>query len=269
MLPNLRPYPSEMRAMVLHSLVCAPLQSRAEAGDIINSSPHCSRQYVLNTIGDGNCLSHACSLGVWGVHDRDKQLRRAIQGTMTGDGPAGRSIKERFERQLSDQGSPSDQWAYEWQLELDAFNDDRRYLGDVHCFALANVLRRPVIIYGDGMALMGGLCGIYLPLLWPPPQCSSAPITVLYHESHFSLLCVLEGESPSGELPLVQLSSAGGQPLPVRFTLPHEDATAMLHTFMAVQEGPDGVPAAIFKGRAADNTLVRLLAAVLRRQAPQ
>lgn len=42
---------------------------------MINAIPGCTHQLVLQTLGDGNCLSHACSLGVWGVHDRDARLR--------------------------------------------------------------------------------------------------------------------------------------------------------------------------------------------------
>jgi hypothetical protein len=37
--------------------------------------PGCTSQLVLTTLGDGNCLSHACSLGIWGIHDRDSRLR--------------------------------------------------------------------------------------------------------------------------------------------------------------------------------------------------
>jgi hypothetical protein len=37
--------------------------------------PGCTPQLALATQGDGNCLSHACSLGVWGIHDRDSRLR--------------------------------------------------------------------------------------------------------------------------------------------------------------------------------------------------
>lgn len=44
-----------------------------------------------------------------------------------------------------------------------------RFLADIHCFTLANVLRHPIIIYGDKMAAMSGLAGIYLPLLWDDP----------------------------------------------------------------------------------------------------
>ena len=49
---------------------------------------------------------------------------------------------------------------------------------DVHCFTLANVLRRPLLLYGDGQAAAAGLSGVYLPSLWPEPQaqCSRQPL---------------------------------------------------------------------------------------------
>ena len=50
-----------------------------------------------------------------------------------------------------------------------------RFLADIHCFTLANVLRHPIIIYGDKMAAMSGLAGIYLPLLWDDPAGVSSP----------------------------------------------------------------------------------------------
>lgn len=36
-------------------------------------------------------------------------------------------------------------------------------------------------MYGDTTTMMGGLAGIYLPLLWDPIDCSSIPISVLYN----------------------------------------------------------------------------------------
>jgi hypothetical protein len=49
---------------------------------------------------------------------------------------------------------------------------------DVHCFTLANVLRRPLLLYGDDQAAAAGLSGVYLPSLWPEPQaqCSRQPL---------------------------------------------------------------------------------------------
>ncbi len=45
-------------------------------------------------------------------------------------------------------------------------------LTDIHVFVLANILRRPIIIFGEGEASVGSVAqecdifGIYLPLLW-------------------------------------------------------------------------------------------------------
>lgn len=72
---------------------------------VINAVPGCTQQLVLTTLGDGNCLSHACSLGVWGIHDRDGLLRGAIAATMTHPA-AGAAIRERFFRQLQRNGIP-------------------------------------------------------------------------------------------------------------------------------------------------------------------
>ena len=54
-------------------------------------------------------------------------------------------------------------------------------LADVHCFCLANVLRRPLIIYGDAQAAAAALSGVYLPSLWPAPQaqCLRQPLVSL------------------------------------------------------------------------------------------
>lgn len=52
---------------------CLPCHAWQEG--VINAVPGCTPQLVLTTLGDGNCLSHACSLGVWGIHDRDSRLR--------------------------------------------------------------------------------------------------------------------------------------------------------------------------------------------------
>ncbi len=142
----------------------------------------------VRTTPDGNCLSHACSLGVWGIHDHDAELRRAINGTMAASG-AGAATRRRFSAALARLGIPADDWDAEWRREMDAFagslrggrgppTRSRAFLSDVHCFVLANVLRRPLVIYGGPMALAAGLAGVYLPLLWEEtegPPCSRIP----------------------------------------------------------------------------------------------
>lgn len=39
--------------------------------------------WPLATSGDGNCLLHAASLGMWGFHDRLLTLREALHNTLT------------------------------------------------------------------------------------------------------------------------------------------------------------------------------------------
>lgn len=169
-------------------------------------------------------------------------------------------------------GIPPDSWEAEWRRELAAFDDSApcsaRFLSDVHCFTLACVLRRPILLYGGPHAAMAGaqtarqaqqlnkarscaqaagaapgscrcggllvqgsphadfpcwgalslldagLTGVYLPLLWPPEQCSSQPLCVLFSYSHFSLLAAVEGEGPAAP-PLLPLCTRDG-PLRVR-----------------------------------------------------
>lgn len=92
-----------------------------------------------------------------------------------------------------------------------------RTCADVHCFVLANVLRRPIILYSDEQAQLAGLSGVYLPSLWPNPreQCSRQPLGVLFGWSHFSLLLTIEGEGPASP-PLLPLATRAG-PLQPRF----------------------------------------------------
>ena len=38
--------------------------------------------WPLATTGDGNCLLHAASLGMWGFHDRELTLRETLHDTL-------------------------------------------------------------------------------------------------------------------------------------------------------------------------------------------
>lgn len=216
----------------------------------------------MRTTPDGNCLSHACSLGVWGYHDHDAELRRAVCETMAAPG-AGGATRRRFSAALQRLGIPADQWGVEWGREMDAFAGSLRggrgrskaFLSDVHCFILANVLRRPLVIYGGPMALAAGLAGVYLPLLWANTDavpCSRVPTSLLFHRSHFSVLATMEratgqtaastkdvtptrsrakaaasvdpvASSQTTRLPLAVVLDGKVVPLPVRFLLPEEE----------------------------------------------
>ena len=71
----------------------------------------------------------------------------------------GAAARQRFEAALARVGIPEEEWGREWKREIDVFEGplrggrgakslSRGFLSDIHCFVLANVLRRPIVIYG-------------------------------------------------------------------------------------------------------------------------
>lgn len=62
------------------------------------------------------------------------------------------------------------------------------FLEDIHIFALANLLMRPIIILSQKNISDLQRCdlrGIYLPLLRQPEECVKDPILIAYHNFHF------------------------------------------------------------------------------------
>lgn len=230
------------------------LAAKATSEGAINCVSGCDSYVVVRTTPDGNCLSHACSLGVWGVHDADAELRRAISSTMASAG-AGGATRRRFEAALARSGIPPSDWDCEWSKEVAVFNGSLRggrggalvsrgFLSDVHCFVLANVLRRPLVIYGSALALSAGLAGVYLPLLWagqPGAPCSRVPTSLLYHNSHFSVLATL---GDARRLPLAVALDGVPHPLPLRFLLREEEGRSgdLLRTWLDLAARPRGLP---------------------------
>ncbi|KAL4858184.1 Acylamino-acid-releasing enzyme 1 [Chlorella vulgaris] len=203
-LPSFSSFPPHVRAAVLDQLCNASLQQEAEQEGIINSVPGCTLQLVLTTLGDGNCLSHACSLGIWGIHDRDSRLRSAIRATMSHP-VAGPNIRVRFERQLALNGIPEADWAAEWRRELSSLLTPSSYL----CALLhARQCAAPPPHY---LRRCTGSC------------CRAVWSAVLFGWSHFSLLCTVQGEGPASP-PLLPLSTRDAT-LQLRF-LTEEEAQA-------------------------------------------
>jgi ubiquitin thioesterase ZRANB1 len=70
----------------------------------------------------------------------------------------------------------------------------------MHIFALAHIVRRPVLVYavrivksyrGEHLDL-ARFEGVYLPLLWDPSFCSRSPICLGYTRGHFVALAPME-----------------------------------------------------------------------------
>ncbi|OPJ85663.1 hypothetical protein AV530_009221 [Patagioenas fasciata monilis] len=67
-----------------------------------NVDPSCQRLLPLATTGDGNCLLHAASLGMWGFHDRDLMLRKSLH-TLMDKGAEREALRRRWRWQQTQQ----------------------------------------------------------------------------------------------------------------------------------------------------------------------
>lgn len=115
------------------------------------------------------------------------------------------------------------QWEEDWSTLLSLASQPGSSLEQLHIFALAHILRRPIIVYGVkyvksfrgediGYARFEGertisiplpiyirklmssisLLGVYLPLFWEQNFCTKSPIALGYTRGHFSALVPME-----------------------------------------------------------------------------
>ena len=154
------------------------------------------------------------------------------------------------EKRLEEQnGSPVDcsdeQWNEDWKKTIELASTAKssetnslNALEEIHIFALANILRRPILVlcddvhrgnYDESLADVN-LGGIYLPLLCDSVDCIKSPIVIGYHQGHFMALVTTEDGSTSGEdiikrqrnknaVPLVKYDDS---PMQLHFLLPDE-----------------------------------------------
>ncbi|KAL1453739.1 hypothetical protein WDU94_010054 [Cyamophila willieti] len=78
-LPDLTQYPDDFRTFLEKDLIALSTQVSLEQSLRLNWWTTVTQKlYPLSTSGDGNCLLHAASLGIWGFHDRLLTLRKAL-----------------------------------------------------------------------------------------------------------------------------------------------------------------------------------------------
>ena len=116
----------------------------------------------------------------------------------------------------------------DWNDVLTFANQPGESLGHAHIFALAHILRRPIIVYGvtnvksyRGEYFIGlaRFQGVYLPLLWETIFCSKSPICLGFTRNHFSALVPMQerihvagsSSSPRSSSPLIHHSDADAQ----------------------------------------------------------
>ncbi|XP_077454751.1 OTU domain-containing protein 7B [Stigmatopora argus] len=188
-LPDLSAYQDDFRVSERDLIEKSMMVALEHAGRLnwwTKVVPACQSLLPLTTTGDGNCLLHAASLGMWGCHDRDLSLRKALHRQMDG-GDEREALKRRWRWQLTQQNKESglvyseDEWQKEWKELLKLASSEPRlsygaHLGngdggggagaaggpgessdepvyesleEFHVFVLAHVLKRPIVVVAD------------------------------------------------------------------------------------------------------------------------
>ncbi|XP_059946436.1 OTU domain-containing protein 7B [Mesoplodon densirostris] len=257
-LPDLTVYNEDFRSFIERDLIeQSMLVALEQAGRLnwwVSVDPTCQRLLPLATTGDGNCLLHAASLGMWGFHDRDLMLRKALYALME-KGAEKEALKRRWRWQQTQQNKESglvyteDEWQKEWnELIKLASSEPRMHLGtngancggvesseepvyesleEFHVFVLAHVLRRPIVVVADTMLRDSGgeafapipFGGIYLPLEVPASQCHRSPLVLAYDQAHFSALVSMEQKENAKEQAVIPLTDSEHKLLPLHFAV--------------------------------------------------
>lgn len=257
-LPDLTVYTEEFRSFIERDLIeQSMLVALEQAGRLnwwANVDPSCQRLLPLATTGDGNCLLHAASLGMWGFHDRDLMLRKSLY-TLMDKGVEREALKRRWRWQQTQQNKESglvyteEEWQKEWnELIKLASSEPRMHYGtnggscggvdsseepvyesleEFHVFVLAHVLKRPVVVVADTMLRDSGgeafapipFGGIYLPLEVPANKCHRSPLVLAYDQAHFSALVSMEQKEPTKDQAVIPLTDSEHKLLPVHFAV--------------------------------------------------
>lgn len=252
-LPDITQYPEDFQTFLHKDLIeTSTLVSLEQAGRLNwwADIGACQRLLPLATTGDGNCLLHAASLGIWGFHDRRLTLRKALCQTLNES-----SSRDAFQRrwrwnqnQINKQSGliySEEEWLNEWYNLLKLASPQPRTNGngeakdseddvevfyesleELHVFVLAHVLSRPIIIVadtilkdsnGDALAPIS-FGGIYLPLECDPVDCYKTPLLLTYDAAHFSAIVPMENLStPSNLAAAIPLVDPDFNLLPLHF----------------------------------------------------
>lgn len=241
-LPDLSIYADDFRQFLEKDLIeMSSLVSLEQAGRLNwwTDNGVCQRLWPLATTGDGNCLLHAASLGMWGFHDRLLTLRKALHEFLSAS-DCRNALWRRWRWQLTRLNAEAglvyteEEWRKEWNsivsmasttprncsrrrsVVIDKSNskevsENATYesLEEIHVLALSHVLKRPIIVIADTMLkdvhgenlapILFG--GIYLPLEIPPAECHRSPLVLTYDAAHFSALVVMDKETFADKAP--------------------------------------------------------------------
>merc|ERR1712137_1229859 len=140
-----------------------------------------------------------------------------------------------------------------------------KYLGQMHIFVLAHILRRPIIVYAESKARDIStedtifelppderMDGIYLPLLLPREATRSDPLALAFHSSHFAPLVAtfpdfkLTSEAFDGFEAYFPIVDVNHVPLPVHYldASKGENAEEIIKVYLDIAVTPSDIPVA-------------------------
>ncbi|XP_046358529.1 ubiquitin thioesterase zranb1-like [Haliotis rufescens] len=238
--------PRHIQGQLFDELLDRDVQSELEEESIVNWNVELtdrlgSRLYSLWNRTAGDCLLDSLLQATWGVFDIDNTLRRALadslsEGAMTFY-PRWKEYESMQARSLHFSLDES-QCQRDWALLLSLASQPGASLEQTHIFALAHILRRPIIVYGvkyvksfRGETIgFAKFQGVYLPLLWERSFCWKIPMVLGYTRGHFSALVPMEMDTDDsigaganiesnddGQVAYLPLVDNEGKLLPVHF----------------------------------------------------
>ncbi|ELU04077.1 hypothetical protein CAPTEDRAFT_178164 [Capitella teleta] len=165
-----------------------------------------SRLYALWNRTAGDCLLDSVLQASWGIMDRDNTLRRCLADSLC-EGtclffPRWKEC-ESIEALSLHFSLEDNQWHKDWAILLSLASQPGSSLEQIHVFALAHILRRPIVIYGikyvksfrgENIGL-AKFQGVYLPLLWEQSFCWKTPLALGYTRGHFCALVPMETDA--------------------------------------------------------------------------
>lgn len=165
-----------------------------------------SRLYPLWNRTGGDCLLDSVLQATWGVFDKENALRRALSDSLSECASAFYprwKEAEAMQAHLMHFSLDEAQWQQDWAILLSLASQPGASLEQMHVFALAHILRRPIIVYGvkyvksfRGETIgYARFEGVYLPLLWEQNFCWKSPIALGYTRGHFSALIPMEPDT--------------------------------------------------------------------------
>ncbi|XP_057309943.1 OTU domain-containing protein 7A-like [Hydractinia symbiolongicarpus] len=138
-LPDISQFSRELANFIKNDLISINTLQTLTSADYLNwwaDIGACRKLFPLSTVGDGNCLLHAASLGMWGFHDRLLTLRKSLHQFMLHP-LAKKALKRRWKYNLWQENLKCggltyshSEWEEEWNAVVKLTSDrPRRFEG--------------------------------------------------------------------------------------------------------------------------------------------